>query len=155
MSPTWEIYASILAFLSETGEAKDNFRSLMINNGELIAPDPNETMCKKYPCGLNADCLFGKEFRFCRCHCGYFGNPHQLCEAIPYQKSLRAQIKATLNVSAIANLVNNEDIFSQLNSAYQRKMEIALSIYPYYIIGSGHLGKVEYDSPLSLNIFKD
>ena len=117
--------------------------NMEIVDGPVKLPKAQEELCKKNPCGQNAECLFGKLFRQCRCFCGYFGNPITTCSPIPREQSFRFELDLVLkaNISSTTTIV---DASNQLHSYLEKKVEVMLTLFPKYIQRSFYFDNIQY-----------
>ena len=109
---------------------------LQIQNGELLRPLPNQELCKKSPCGENAECLYAKHLKFCRCLCGYYGNPYNNCIIIPQHLSRRVNYSIQINMGNTGASISSEDLYGQMHNGIEMGIE--------RLIGGRYKGYIEY-----------
>ena len=74
---------------------------------EIITPQSNRSACQERPCGQNAECLYGGKQHYCRCRCGYYGDPSKICELITQKDALRAEIELSCKVNISGNITSD------------------------------------------------
>ena len=122
----------------------NSVRSLVIEDGYIYPPAANETLCKLSPCGLNAECLFGNPFRFCRCRCGYYGLPYKECIPIQQKESLRGIIEIFIIAENVVNFLNTEDLYKAIYSLSEMKWDTNAGKFKQFMRGSIYVDKVRY-----------
>ncbi len=146
----WKFRCSLLScFLNFMGDIlsgyslMNSYENLLVVNETIIMPPANLQICKEYPCGENAECLFGKLYRFCRCRCGFYGNPHTKCSWMPPTNVWRIKAEISVQIKNMTNDINNFDIYNLVYLLIEKKVEGSETI-PNYVQRSLFLEQIRY-----------
>ena len=118
--------------------SEESFEKLLQENDQLY---PN--FCAKKPCGENSLCFDKGLTRYCRCKCGYSGNPSTGCYPLSPTKITRAEIRVNIQVSLPAWVTAEylDIIMSNLAETHLAELYRNISIV---VPGSAFITKTQY-----------
>ena len=105
-------------------------------------------LCKKEPCGANANCIFSDDGGFCQCKCGFKGNPYESCVYINPDSATRVLMGLELPFKYNFH-ISKEELYLELvkegNLIFRRLLlEDAMISWGRYIPGSISIVEFEY-----------
>ena len=99
--------------------------------------------CKTKPCGTNAICVDTEDNRYCKCKCGYYGDPEKACIFIKPENVTRGEAGVLVDI-VLPDYLTDKEIIDGLYEIGYPAAEVLLDNIDEYYSYSFFLSRIRY-----------